>query len=165
MVLKGKVHKFGNDVNTDYIISGRFKFKSLNMSELATHIFEDIKPGFFREIRKGDFIVGGRNFGCGSSREQAPLVIKQSGISAVLADSFARIFFRNCVNVGLLTIECNTRMLNSGDELKIDSKRGIIENCTRKETLKFKKLPEIMLGILEEGGLAPYLKKNKGLEH
>jgi len=163
--LKGKVHKFGNDVNTDYIISGRYKFKSLNISELATHIFEDIRPGFFREIRKGDFIVGGRNFGCGSSREQAPLVIKESGVTAVLADSFARIFFRNSINVGLLTIECNTKMLNSGDELKIDLKKGIIKNCTRKETLKFKKLPEIMLGILKEDGLASYLRKNKRLEN
>ena len=162
-VLKGKVHKFGNDVNTDYIISGRHKFKSLNMQELATHIFEDIRPGFFRKIRKGDFIVGGRNFGCGSSREQAPLVIKESGVSAVLAESFARIFFRNSINVGLLAIECNTKMLNSADELKIDLRRGIIKNCTRKEALKFKKLPEIMLGILEEGGLASYLRKNKGL--
>ncbi len=164
MVLKGRVHKFGDDVNTDYIISGRFKFKCLDMRELATHIFEDIKPGFFQKIRKGDFIVGGRNFGCGSSREQAPLVIKESGISAVLADSFARIFFRNSINVGLLAIECNTKMLNSCDELEIDLKRGIIKNCTRKEALKFKKLPEIMLGILEQGGLASYLRKNKRLK-
>ncbi len=164
MILKGKVHKFGNDVNTDYIISGRFKFKSLNMQELATHIFEDIHPGFFREIKKGDFIVGGKNFGCGSSREQAPLVVRESGVTAVLAESFARIFFRNCINVGLLAIECATARIASGDELEINLKEGTIKNRTQKETLKFKKLPDIMFAILEEGGLASYLRKNKRLE-
>ena len=161
MVLKGKVHKFGDDVNTDYIISGRYKFRTLNMDELITHLFEDIEPLFFKKIRKGDFIVGGRNFGCGSSREQAPLVIKQSGIAAVLAKSFARIFFRNCINVGLLAIECNTRMIDSGDELEINLEKGIVKNLITKKILKFKKLPEIMIQILQEGGLTPYLKKNK----
>ena len=161
MVLKGKVHKFGDNVNTDYIISGRHKFRTLNMNELITHLFEDIEPLFFKKIRKGDFIVGGRNFGCGSSREQAPLVIKQSGIAAVLAESFARIFFRNCINVGLLAIECNTRMIDSGDELEINLEKGIVKNLAQKKILKFKKLTEIMIQILQEGGLTPYLKKNK----
>ncbi len=161
MVLKGRVHKFGDDVNTDYIISGRYKFRTLNMDELIAHLFEDIKPNFSKEVRKRDFIVGGRNFGCGSSREQAPLVIKQSGIAAILAESFARIFFRNCINVGLLIIECNTKMINSGEKLEINLEKGIIRNLAQKKILKFKKLPEIMVQILQEGGLTPYLKKNK----
>ncbi|HCG76522.1 MAG: 3-isopropylmalate dehydratase [bacterium (Candidatus Ratteibacteria) CG_4_10_14_3_um_filter_41_18] len=161
MILKGKVHKFGEDVNTDYIISGRYKFKSLNMKELSTHIFEDIRPGFFKEISQGDFIVAGENFGCGSSREQAPLVIKESGISAVLSKSFARIFFRNCINVGLLAIECSTEKIELSDVLEINLEEGIIKNLTRKKILKFKKLPGIMIQILKAGGLAPYLKKKK----
>ena len=161
MILKGRVHKFGDGINTDYIISGRYKFKSLNMEELATHLFEDIKPNFSKGVSKGDFIVGGMNFGCGSSREQAPLVIKQSGIAAVLAESFARIFFRNCINVGLLAIECDTKMIDSGDELGINSKKGTVKNLTQKKILKFKKLPGIMIQILKVGGLTPYLKKNK----
>ena len=131
------------------------------MNELIAHLFEDIKPNFSLSIRKRDFIVGGRNFGCGSSREQAPLVIKQSGIAAILAESFARIFFRNCINVGLLIIECNTKMINSGEKLEINLEKGIIRNLAQKKILKFKKLPEIMVQILQEGGLTPYLKKNK----
>ncbi len=161
MILKGRVHKFGDDVNTDYIISGRYKFRTLRMEELITHLFEDIKPNFSKAIRKGNFIVGGRNFGCGSSREQAPLVIKQSGIAAVLAKSFARIFFRNCINVGLLVIVCDTKMIDSGEELEINLEKGIVKNLTTKKILKFKKLPEIMVQILKEGGLTSYLKKNR----
>ena len=99
---------FGNNINTDYIIAGKYKFKSTDMNDLATHLMEDIRPGFIEEIEKGDFIVAGHNFGMGSSREQAPLVIKAAGISAVIAKSFARIFYRNCINVGLPVIECDT---------------------------------------------------------
>ena len=106
--LRGICHKFGDDVNTDYIISGRYKFKTLDMKELARHVMEDLDPDFYSKVSKGDFIVAGRNFGCGSSREQAPLAIINADISAVLAKSFARIFYRNCINTGLPLVECNT---------------------------------------------------------
>ena len=95
MIIKGKVWKFGDDINTDYIISGKYKFKTLDMKELASHVFEDIRPEFAKEVKPGDIIVAGKNFGCGSSREQAPLVLRAAGISAVVAKSFARIFYRN----------------------------------------------------------------------
>jgi len=106
MKLSGKAHRFGDDINTDLIISGKYKFKSLDINDMSTHLMEDIDPAFHSKITKGDYIVAGRNFGCGSSREQAPLVIKAAGISAVVAKSFARIFFRNAINVGLPLIEC-----------------------------------------------------------
>ncbi|NQT94812.1 MAG: 3-isopropylmalate dehydratase, partial [Candidatus Omnitrophica bacterium] len=120
MKLKGKAHKFGNAINTDYIISGRYKFKIQDPKELAKHLMEDIRPDFYKSVKKGDLLVAGKNFGCGSSREQAPLAIKYAGISAVVAESFARIFFRNAINLGLLLIECNTKTIKEGDSLEVD---------------------------------------------
>ena len=119
MKLTGKCHKFGNDVNTDYIISGRHKFKTLDMKELAKYVMEDLDPDFYSKVNAGDFIVAGTNFGCGSSREQAPLAIINANIGAVVAKSFARIFYRNCINTGLPLIECDTDQINAGDELEI----------------------------------------------
>ena len=162
MELKGKVHKFGNDVNTDYIISGRYKFKIQDPNELAKHVMEDLVPDFYKQIKKGDFLVAGRNFGCGSSREQAPMAIKHSGLTAVLAKSFARIFFRNSINIGLLLIECDTDRIKADDKLSVDIKNGIITNVTKGIELKIKTLPDFMVKILNDGGLVSHFKKYGG---
>lgn len=159
MDLKGRVHKFGNDVNTDYIISGRYKFKTLDMRELAKHVMEDLDPDFYSKVNQGDFIVGGRNFGCGSSREQAPLAIINADISAVIAKSFARIFYRNCINTGLPLIECDTDQIDENDELEIDLKGGVLHNLSKGTDIPITPLPEVMLKILSDGGLVEHFKK------
>lgn len=160
MDLKGKAHKFGDDVNTDYIISGRHKFKTLDMKELARHVMEDLDPDFYSKVTAGDMIVAGRNFGCGSSREQAPLAIINADISAVVAKSFARIFYRNCINTGLPLIECNTDMIDPGDELEINLHKGILHNHTKGIDIAITPLPEVMLKILSDGGLVEHFKKH-----
>lgn len=162
MILKGKAHVFGDDVNTDYIISGKYKFKTLDMKELARHCMEDIAPEFTARVQPGDFIVAGINFGCGSSREQAPLVIKHAGVGAVLARSFARIFFRNAINKGLPVVECDTTGIQDGDELEVDLEKGKVINMTRNQTLEITPLPGVMMDILKEGGLTAYLKVHGG---
>ena len=159
MVLKGNVHKFGDNINTDYIISGRYKFKTLNMEELASHLMEDIYPDFSQKIKKGDFIVAGENFGCGSSREQAPLVIKYAGISAVIAKSFARIFFRNGINVGLFLIEADTDEIDDKDFVEVDTEKGNIINVTKNKIIKISPVPSFLIEILNEGGVVNYIKK------
>lgn len=149
-----------NDINTDYIIAGRYKFKTLDMNELAKHIMEDIRPNFHNEIQKGDFIVAYKNFGCGSSREQAPLAIKHANISAVIAKSFARIFFRNAINTGLPLLICkDADTIKENDKLEINTEKGEIKNITQTRTLTFTPIPKFMQKILSEGGLVPYLKK------
>ncbi len=160
MNFRGKAHKFGDDVNTDYIISGRYKFKTLDMKELAKHVMEDLDPDFYSKLNKGDFIVAGKNFGCGSSREQAPLAIINADISAVIAKSFARIFYRNAINTGLPLLECDTDLINPGDELEVDLGRGIIRNLTQDTEIKVTPLPPVMLKILSEGGLVEHFKKH-----
>ena len=122
MKLKGVAHRFSpnDDINIDYIISGRYKFKIDDMDELAKHVMEDIDPEFASRVRNGDIIVAGSNFGCGSSREQAPRALKAAGVSAVVAKSYARIFYRSAFNVGLLLIECDTDWIIAGDEITID---------------------------------------------
>jgi 3-isopropylmalate/(R)-2-methylmalate dehydratase small subunit len=164
MVLKGRAHVFGDHINTDYIISGKYKFKTLDMDELAGHLMEDIAPGFVERVQEGDFIVAGENFGCGSSREQAPLVIKHAGVGAVLARSFARIFFRNAVNKGLPVVECDTTGIEDGDELEVDLEGGRVVNLSKGKVLETRPLPEVMMDILREGGLVEYLKKRGGFE-
>ena len=159
MDLKGRVHKFGNDVNTDYIISGRHKFKTLDMKELAKYVMEDLDPDFYSKIQAGDFIVGGSNFGCGSSREQAPLAIINADISAVIAKSFARIFYRNCINTGLPLIECDTDQIDENDELAIDLQAGVLHNHTKGMDIPITPLPKVMLKILSDGGLVEHFKK------
>ena len=119
MKLQGRAHCFGDHVNTDYIISGKYKFKTLDMNELAVHVMEDLDPEFARKVQPGDFVVVGRNFGCGSSREQAPLALLHAGVSAVLGASFARIFYRNAINTGLPVVECDTSGISPGDELLV----------------------------------------------
>ncbi|MFN3699150.1 MAG: 3-isopropylmalate dehydratase, partial [Dictyoglomus sp.] len=153
MIIKGKAHKFGDDINTDYIISGKYKFKSLDFNEMSKHLFEDLDPEFYKKITPGDIIVAGKNFGCGSSREQAPLVIKHAGISLVIAKSFARIFYRNSINVGLPLLEADTDQIEQNDELEVDLFKGKIYNKTKNlEIFSKSTFPEIMVKILQMGG-------------
>ncbi len=158
MLLKGRAFKFGNDINTDYIISGKYKFKTLDMKELAKHVMEDLVPGFYEQIDEGDMIVAGSNFGCGSSREQAPLAIKHAGISCVIASSFARIFFRNAINTGLPVVECDTSHIEEGDELEADLQNGIIYNKTKDIKIQANPLPDVMIKILSDGGLIQHFQ-------
>jgi 3-isopropylmalate/(R)-2-methylmalate dehydratase small subunit len=161
-VLVGKSFKFSDDVSTDLIIPGRYFHLRSDMHELAKHVLEDADPDFARKVKPGDFVVGGRNFGLGSSREHAPAVIKTAGVGAVLAKSFARIFFRNSINIGLPALICNTDKIESGDILEIDLKKGIINNRTGNLKLEFDPLPEVMIKILNDGGLINHIIKNKG---
>ncbi len=163
-MLRGKAFKFGDSISTDHIISGRLLHLRSNLPELAKHVFEDIDPKFTERVASGDFVVAGKNFGLGSSREHAPLVIKMSGVGAVLAKSVARIFFRNAINVGLPVLICDTDKINDGDELEVDLEKGIINNLTNEARLSFSRIPEVMLRILDEGGLIPYIKKYKSLD-
>ncbi|MEW6697729.1 MAG: 3-isopropylmalate dehydratase small subunit [Bacillota bacterium] len=162
MKYQGKSHKFGSDVNTDYIISGKYKFKTLDMDELAKHVMEDLDPDFYSKVTPGDFIVAGSNFGCGSSREQAPLAIKHANISAVLAKSFARIFYRNAINTGLPVLECDTDLIDAGDVLDVDLANGTIINRSKDIRIDVKPLPQVMIKILNDGGLAPHFRKYGG---
>ncbi len=157
--LKGKVWKFGDNISTDLIAPGRYFHLRSNLPELAKHTLEDADPDFTKKMKKGDFVVGGRNFGLGSSREHAPTIIKLSGVSAVLAKSFARIFYRNAINVGLPVIICDTDKFNTGDEISVNLEKGIIKNLTQNFEINFPPLPKIMQDILREGGLVPYIKK------
>ena len=160
MVLKGRVWKFGDGITTDDIIPGRFFHLRSNLPELAKHTMEDLRPEFVPEAKPGDFVVGGKNFGQGSSREHAAQVLKLRGINAILAKSFARIFFRNAINVGLAAIICDTRQIDEGDELEIDLERGIIKNLTKGRELAFTPLPRVMARILSDGGLVAHIKKH-----
>jgi 3-isopropylmalate/(R)-2-methylmalate dehydratase small subunit len=155
----GRAFKFGDGVSTDHIIPGRFAHLRSNLPELAKHVMEDADPTFATRVRPGDFIVAGNNFGLGSSREHAPLVIKMAGVSAVLAKSVARIFFRNAINLGLPVLICDTGGISDGDELDMNLKAGIIRNISKGNELTFRGLPEVMLDILNEGGLLPYIQK------
>lgn len=160
--LKGTAHRFqpDDDINTDYIISGRYKFKIDEMSELARHVMEDIDSGFASRVRQGDFIVAGRNFGCGSSREQAPRALKAAGVSAVLAKSFARIFYRSSFNVGLPLLECDTDWIAAGDEIEIDLAKGEVVCQSKGVRVHTSPIPGMMRVLLDDGGLVPHLKKH-----
>ena len=158
-MLKGKVFKFGDSVSTDHIISGRYAHLRSNLPELAKHVLEDADPTFVSRVKPGDFIVGGSNFGLGSSREHAPLVIKMAGVSAILVQSVARIFFRNAINLGLPVLICDTALINDGDELEIDLAASSVRDITNGNQLTFGQIPEVMLHILDEGGLIPYIQK------
>ena len=160
IVLRGRTFKFGDDISTDLIIPGRYAHLRSNLPELAKHVMEDVDPTFVGEVKPGDFIVAGKGFGIGSSREHAPLVIKMSGISAILAKSVARIFFRNAINQGLPVLICDTDKVDSGAEIELDLALGIISNLTSGTQLTFNKVPPVMLGILSEGGLMPYITKH-----
>jgi 3-isopropylmalate/(R)-2-methylmalate dehydratase small subunit len=158
-MLKGRALKFGDNITTDHIIPGRYAHLRSNLPELAKHVLEDADPKFASRVKEGDFIVAGDNFGLGSSREHAPLVIKMAGVRAILAKSVARIFFRNAINLGLPVLICNTDKIKDGDELEIDLKAGVVKDITNGSQLTFSKIPDIMLAILDEGGLIPYIQK------
>lgn len=159
MILKGKALKFGDNISTDLIIPGRYAHLRSNLSELAKHTMEDADPTFVDKVRPGDFIIAGKNFGLGSSREHAPLVIKMTGISAILAKSVARIFFRNSINQGLPILICDTDKIDSGDEIEVNLTKGVITNSTSGIQLTFGKIPQVMLDIVNEGGLISYINK------
>ena len=164
MELKGKAWKFGDDISTDNIAPGRLFHLRSNLPEMAKHVLEDADPSFASSMQKGDFVVAGKNFGLGSSREHAPTIIKLAGVNAVLAKSFARIFFRNAINIGLLLVECDTDKINAGDELAVDVKAGVVHNLTQKTDIPVTPLPEVMIKILNEGGLMAHIKKHGGFD-
>ena len=161
-VLKGKSFKFGDDISTDLIAPGRLFHLRSNLPQLARHVLEDADPGFAGKVKPGDFVVGGRNFGLGSSREHAPAILKLAGVGAVLAKSFARIFFRNSINVGLPVLVCVTDKIGDGDQLEIDLSKGKVKNITRGTELGFNPLPDVMIKILNDGGLTEHIIKNRG---
>jgi len=165
MKIEAKAIKLGDNINTDFIISGRYKFSITDMKELAKHIMEDIDPEFPKKITPGkSVIVAGKNFGMGSSREQAPLVIKEAGITAVFAKSFARIFYRNGFNIGLPLVEIDTDKIDENDSLLIDLDQGFVKNLTKNTGFKITPLPQFMQQLLKEGGVINYLRKYKELK-
>jgi len=157
--IKAKAHVYGNHIDTDRIIPGKYT-KTLDLSTLANHVLEDLDPNFNTIVQQGDVLVAGINFGCGSSREQAPLALKQAGISVVIAQDFARIFFRNAINIGLPVLEIADHKIKKGAELDIDLKSGIVKDLSAGITYEATKLPKIIIDILGEGGLVNYLTKN-----
>ncbi|MDD5601303.1 MAG: 3-isopropylmalate dehydratase small subunit [Actinomycetota bacterium] len=161
-ILTGRSFKFGDDISTDLIAPGRYFHLRSNLPALAEHVLEDADPEFANKIKEGDFVVAGKNFGLGSSREHAPAIMKIAGVGAVLAKSFARIFFRNCINIGLPALVCDTDSIDDGDVLEINLGGGIITNKTKNLKIKFKPLPEVMIKILNDGGLVNHIEKNKG---
>lgn len=162
MILKGKVHRFGDDVNTDDIISAKY-LVSTDPKELGSHCMESIKPDFAKSVQPGDIIVAGKNFGCGSSREHAPMAIKGCGVSAVIAKSFAAIFFRNAINIGLpFLVSKDADSIKDSDIVEIDLSKGIINNITQGQTYKTEAFPQFLQQIVEEGGLLNYVKKRSG---
>lgn len=165
-MIRGKVIKLGDDVNTDFVIAGRYKFRYASIEDMAKHIFEDVDPSLASRIKPGDIVVAGKNFGCGSSREQATRVMVTAGISAVVAKSFARIFFRNAINVGLPAIAVEGKFIDSTSEadlLEIDLAKNAIRNVTQNLEIKFKPFPQQIMQILEAGGLVSYIKSGRSL--
>ncbi|MBQ7169984.1 MAG: 3-isopropylmalate dehydratase small subunit [Synergistaceae bacterium] len=155
-------HKYGDHVDTDVIIPARY-LNSQNEKELASHCMEDIDAGFTKKVKNGDIIVAGLNFGCGSSREHAPVAIKASGISCVIAKSFARIFYRNAINIGLAILECPEAAedISDGDDVSVDFDTGIITNSTKRKTYRAEPFPEFIKQMIADGGLMASLKKSQ----
>ncbi len=160
MLASGKVFKYGDNIDTDVIIPARYLNIS-DMKELSSHCMEDIDKNFIKNVKKGDIIVANKNFGCGSSREHAPIVIKESGISCVIASTFARIFYRNAINIGLPILECEQAATNieAGDKIEIDFNTGIIKNITKNEEYRAEPFPEFMQNIISNGGLIKSIEK------
>ena len=164
MILNGQVFKFVDNINTDWIISGRYKFSITDMKELSKYLFEDIRPNFYQElIPNKSIIVAGENFGMGSSREQAPWVIKEAGILCVIAKSFARIFYRNAFNIGLALIEADTSSLKESDIISVDFDNGVIESDNGKK-IEFKSWDNFRKELVKQKGILNYLKKYKGFK-
>jgi 3-isopropylmalate/(R)-2-methylmalate dehydratase small subunit len=163
MELKAKAFKYGDDINTDYIISGKYKFKSNDMEVMAHHAMEELDPNYYDKVKpEGGFLVAGTNFGMGSSREQAPLVLIHSNTKAVIAKTFARIFYRNAINTGLPVLECDTDLIDDRDELVVDLEHGVLKNLTQGTDIEFPPLPPVMAQLLADGGLAEHFKKHGG---
>jgi len=164
-VFKGRAFKFGNDINTDEIIPARY-LNTSDPKELAKHVMEDADPEFPQKVKPGDIIVAGKNFGCGSSREHAPIAIKAAGVSAVIAKSFARIFYRNAINIGLPIFESPEAVegIEEGDIVEINPETGVIKNLTKGTEFKATPIPEDIRQIMEAGGLMEYAKKKLGLK-
>jgi len=158
-MLKGKCWKFGDDINTDEIIPARY-LNTIDPDELASHCMEDADPEFVEKIAPGDMIVAGKNFGCGSSREHAPIAIKAANLSCVIAGSFARIFFRNCINIGLPIFECPeaAQEAQQGDEFEVDMGQGLVHNITQGKRYTVAKYPHALLEIIQAGGLMEFVK-------
>lgn len=161
MSVKGKVFKYGDNVDTDVIIPARY-LNTSDAKELATHCMEDIDVDFVKNVKDGDIIVANKNFGCGSSREHAPLAIKTAGVSCVIASTFARIFYRNSINIGLPILECDEAVKNidAGDELEVDFKSGLIKNLTKNQEYQGEGFPEFMQKIIDNDGLIGYIKNS-----
>ena len=161
MIIKGKVHQFGNDVNTDDIISARY-LNTIDPKELGAHCLEILDSEFPKKVKPGDIIVAGSNFGCGSSREHAPIAIKGCGVSLVIARSFARIFYRNSINIGLPIVELKEAGdISAGDELEVDLSSGVIRNLTKLKTYKARPFADFISQIIEKGGLVNWVKASK----
>lgn len=160
--MRGRVFKFGDNISTDHIAPGRLFHLRSNLPEFAKHVLEDADPEFASKMHLGDFVVAGSNFGLGSSREHAPQIIKLAGVGAVIAKSFARIFYRNAINIGLLAIECDTDGINAGDELDLDIENGVLKNLTNGVIIPIEPLPPVMIKMLNDGGLVEHIKKNGG---
>lgn len=156
--------KVQDNINTDYVISGRYKFRIQDPKELSKHIFEDIDPEFAARVKKGDILVAGENFGCGSSREQAPQALKTAGFHAVVAKSFARIFYRNAFNLGMMLIESDTSFIDDGDTVELDIDRGRLEDVSKGLSFEIKPIPGVMRKLLEDGGVIEHFKKYGGFK-
>ncbi|AGX41322.1 3-isopropylmalate dehydratase small subunit [Clostridium saccharobutylicum] len=162
MSVKGRVFKYGDNVDTDVIIPARY-LNTSDPKELAMHCMEDIDKEFVNKVKQGDIIVANKNFGCGSSREHAPLAIKTAGVSCVIASTFARIFYRNSINIGLPILECDEAVkgIDAGDELEVDFSTGIIKNLTKNQEYQGEPFPEFMQKIIDNDGLIGYIRNNK----
>jgi 3-isopropylmalate dehydratase small subunit len=157
--MTGKAHTYGDNIDTDRIIPGKYT-KTLDIASLAAHVMEDLDPDFHAKFANGDIVVAGDNFGCGSSREQAPVALKAAGVSCIIARFYARIFFRNAINIGLPVLEIPDHTIATGDLLQIDLAAGKVINQTQNKTYQSTQLPKVMMDIVEEGGLVNYLKRH-----
>jgi len=159
-MIRGKVHKYGDNIDTDVIIPARY-CTAFSEAELAPHCLEDLDAEFVKKVQRGDIIVAGRNFGCGSSRENAPIAIKGAGVSCVIAKSFARIFYRNAINIGLPILESHATVddAQTGDEMEVDLASGVIRNVTRNKSYHVPAFPEIIQDIIDSGGMVEFAKK------
>ena len=162
MLASGKVFKYGDNIDTDVIIPARY-LNTSDPKELAAHCMEDIDLNFAKEVQEGDIIVANKNFGCGSSREHAPIAIKESGVSCVIASTFARIFYRNAINIGLPILECDqaVKSIEAGDKLEVNFDTGVIKNLTKNEQYQGEAFPEFMQKIINSNGLIGYIKNSK----
>jgi 3-isopropylmalate/(R)-2-methylmalate dehydratase small subunit len=158
-MLRGKAHVYGDNIDTDRIIPGKYT-KTLDMSQLAAHVLEDLDPEFRQHVQPGDILVAGHNFGAGSSREQAPIALKASGISVVVARSFARIFYRNAINIGLPVVEASDHTIESGQMVEVDLENGTVTNQATGQIYRATRMPQVMVDILQAGGLVNYLNQH-----